>query len=158
MIKLLMCNINYVKEVNVPTSFIKNKYSKSEYYLISLGLKKFYNISSFDVIYENGKPFIKDKNIYISISHDKDYVICAFSDDLVGCDIQFFNKKASINKLLNISEDINYIDSTILFSKKEAIVKLHGTSLKNINDYNIEDYVFLTYKTNKYVINMASKK
>ena len=31
MIKLLMCNINYIKEVNVPTSFIKNKYSKSEY-------------------------------------------------------------------------------------------------------------------------------
>ena len=157
MIKLLLINNKNNKEIEVPISFIKNKYSKNEYYLIKKGLKMFFNIDEFEVIYKNGKPFIKDKKVYISISHDKDLILCAFSDKLVGADIQFYNNLANINKVLNIDEKLDYKDSIEIFSKKESIVKMYGKSLKNINDYDINNYSFITYKTKYYVINCVSE-
>ena len=121
-------------------------------------LKVNINKKSFEVIYKNEKPYIKNEEIYISISHDRDYVVVAFSDRLVGCDIQFYNDKVKINKLIGLDNNVNYNDSIDLFSKKEAIIKLHGSKLKNINDYDIGDYSFISYKTKYYVINVACQK
>ena len=157
MIKILLINNNINREIEVPISFIKNKYSKNEYYLIKNGLKKFFNIDKFEIEYVNGKPYIKDKEVYISISHDKDLILCAFSDKLIGADIQFYNNNVNINKLLNINNDINNNESIDIFSKKEAIVKMYGKSLKNMNDYDISKYNFLSYKTKHFVINCVSE-
>ncbi len=37
---------------------------------------------------ENGKPFLKDSNLFISISHSYDLVACAVSDKPIGIDIE----------------------------------------------------------------------
>ena len=157
MIRILLINNSFNKEIDVPISFIKNKYSKNEYFLIKYGLKKFFDIDNFEIYYKNGKPFINIENVYISISHDRDLILCAFSDKLIGADIQFYKKNIKINSLLSIDENIDYKEAVDLFSKKESIVKLYGKSLKNINDYDINNYSFLTYKTKNYVINCVSE-
>lgn len=48
-----------------------------------------YNICSPEFAYgENEKPYLKDSDIYFSISHSEDYAICAVSDAEIGCDIE----------------------------------------------------------------------
>ena len=74
----------------------RNRIKKDNYlsiyaeYLLSELLKE-YNIDYNDItILENeyGKPYIKDNNIYYSISHSNEYVIVCINDSPIGIDIQ----------------------------------------------------------------------
>ena len=46
-------------------------------------------ISDFALEYgKNGKPYIKDKDIYFNLSHSENTVMCAVSDMEIGCDVE----------------------------------------------------------------------
>lgn len=149
-LKILKININS-KKINVSFN-IKNKYYNAEYYLIKKGLYKYFNIDKFKIMYtKNGKPYLNN-GIYLSISHDREIVVVALSNVPVGIDIQYYRKLnnnvlANIKKLLNIKSNI-----ITNFSIKEAILKLNGDILKNINNYDISDYHVLYHYSKKYII------
>ena len=101
-------SINNDIDLEVPENFITSKYSKLEYSLIKDGLKRLYNIDEFKVLYtDNGKPYLKDLNIYISISHSQDYVCFCFSEEEIGIDIQHFREiKDNIKKYINVDKSL----------------------------------------------------
>ena len=149
-LKILKININS-KKINVSFN-IKNKYYNAEYYLIKKGLYKYFNIDKFKIMYtKNGKPYLNN-GIYLSISHDREIVVVALSNVPVGIDIQYY-RKLNNNVLTNIKKLLN-IKSNIItnFSIKEAILKLNGDILKNINNYDISDYHVLYHYSKKYII------
>ena len=100
---------------------------------------------------KNGKPYLNN-GIYLSISHDREIVVVALSNVPVGIDIQYY-RKLNNNVLTNIKKLLN-IKSNIItnFSIKEAILKLNGDILKNINNYDISDYHVLYHYSKKYII------
>ena len=155
-IKVLRININS-KKINVSFNS-ENKYYNAEYYLIKRGLHKYFNIDKFKIMYtKNGKPFL-DNDVYLSISHDKDIVVVALSNVRVGIDIQYY-RKLDIDKLNNMNKLLNVSSNTITnFSIKEAILKLNGDILKNINNYDISDYHVISHITKKYIITCVYPK
>lgn len=149
-LKILKININS-KKINVSFNS-ENKYYNAEYYLIKRGLHKYFNIDKFKIMYtKNGKPYLNN-GIYLSISHDREIVVVALSNVPVGIDIQYY-RKLNNNVLTNIKKLLN-IKSNIItnFSIKEAILKLNGDILKNINNYDISDYHVLYHYSKKYII------
>ena len=40
----------------------------------------------------NGKPYLKDKDIFFNLSHSEEYVLCGISNSEIGCDIQKVGK------------------------------------------------------------------
>lgn len=149
-LKILKININS-KKINVSFNN-ENKYYNAEYYLIKKGLHKYFNIDKFKIMYtKNGKPYL-DNDIYLSISHDKEIVVIVLSNIPVGIDIQYY-RKLNNNVLTNINKMLNIKGNTITnFSIKEAILKLNGDILKNINNYDINDYHIISHYTQKYII------
>ena len=153
-------SINNDIDIEVPEYFITSKYSKLEYSLIKEGLKRLYNIDKFEIVYtENGKPYLKDLNIHISISHSQDYVCVCFSEEEIGIDIQHFKEiKDNIKKYINVDKSLSDKDTIIEISKREAAIKLEGLRLMNINDINLEKYNFKIYSNKLFVIVVATKK
>ena len=147
-------------DIEVPEYFITSKYSKLEYSLIKDGLKRLYNIDNFKVLYtDNGKPYLEDLDIYISISHSEDYVCVCFSEEKIGIDIQHFKEvKDNLKKYLNIDKSLSNKDTIIEISKREAAIKLEGLRLMNINDINFENYKYKIYSNKRFVIVVATKK
>ncbi len=46
-------------------------------------------IDKFEIIYgRNGKPYIKNEDIYFNLSHSEERVFCAISSKEVGCDVE----------------------------------------------------------------------
>lgn len=102
---------------------------------------------------ENGKPYLENyPNIYFSLSHSGDYVVCAFSDKEVGVDIQehrelktdiagrFFSSedKELLQKLAGrktdgdgeSGKDIRPEDFYHMWAVKEAYMKLTGEGMR----------------------------
>ena len=87
-----------------------------------------------------GKPYLKGKeNIYFNVSHSRDYVVCAFSDNEVGIDIQVHKKwkkelaqrffSEEDKKLLARLENEGFAPSEMFFcmwTVKESYMKLTG--------------------------------
>lgn len=119
-------------------------------YLIQLGVKeRLYMESglqaeaaplSLSYIYgENGKPYLKEYgNIFFSLSHSGNYVLCAFSEREIGADIQehrsvkegladrFFSK-ADKQLMERLGTDAGFYD---IWSVKEAFMKLTGEGMQ----------------------------
>ncbi len=80
-----------------------------------------------------GKPYLIDSNFEFNISHTKNTVVCAFSKDKIGIDIetvreidlQYFETVFSIQEMKTIkAEDINKFYE--IWTKKEALAKAVG--------------------------------
>ena len=69
------------------------------------------------IIYnEYEKPLLKDGSVFFNLSHSGQWVICAMSDEVIGCDIE---KIAPIEiSLANMLEDSEYID---IMSQEEEL-------------------------------------
>ncbi len=114
---------------------------------------------------ENGKPYISGRDdIFISISHSDNFIVCAVSDSPVGIDtekIRQYNPKLA-NKYFT-EEDIAYISNsdkafTEIWTKKEAALKISGEGIKGIK--NPELFKGVEYETiifEDYVISWAIK-
>lgn len=103
------------------------------------------NIAPKDLIIKNselGKPFLAShQNIDFSISHSGESVVMAIADRPVGIDIEKIDLNIDVTGMskmvFSVSEN-NLINNNIqnfflLWTKKEALFKAHGTGF--INDY-----------------------
>ena len=153
-IHILLGNItNKNNKYKTPKYFKKNIYSDLEYYLIKEGLNKFYNIKKFKILYTpNGKPYIKNKNIHISITNSKHLVGVVFSRKEIGIDIEYIKKDVNnIKKYIKLESKTNNVDTIIEFCKRESNIKKNGLTLKNINELNINKEGFIIYNNNHYI-------
>ena len=109
-------------------------------------LKEEYNIDSFTIIKnEFGKPYLKDNQLYFSISHDIDTCAIAISSSEIGIDLEYLNyNERVINKyfydaekeIMAKSNNLKY-DFTKIWVKKEAYLKMKGTGL-NFGKENVD--------------------
>ena len=153
----------------------RNRISKDNYlsiyaeYLLCNLLKE-YNIDYENITIienENGKPYIKDSNIYYSISHSGQYVIVCINDLPIGIDIQERKNSKKNDFVLNESEyKYDYID---IFSLKESYIKCIGSNISHMKDitFNLDNkilsnkdgYEFIQIKDiPNYVISICIKK
>ena len=158
--KYLIKSINsFDNNITIPKKYIKNKYSKLEYYLIKKGLKEFFDIDKFELDYSrNGKPFLNN-NVFISISHSEDLVIVAFSKNPIGVDLEY--KKVlpkSLNTFLKLDKNLDNIEVLKEFCKREAIIKLEDKTLKSINDLNVLDYKYEVNEKENYLFVIVKHK
>lgn len=124
---------------------------------------------------ENGKPYADNTDIFFSISHSKEYVVCAVDKDGIGVDIEQI--RAVEPRITNIScteSDKEYIFGTksrdtfdadslerffVVWTAKEAYLKCKGTGivdLKTVSYNDIAPYC-KTFNEYGYVISVYSK-
>lgn len=118
----------------------------SSHDLLKKILKEEYNIDSFIIIKnEFGKPYLKDNQLYFSISHDIDTCAIAISSSEIGIDLEYLNyNERVINKyfynaekeIMAKSNNLKY-DFTKIWVKKEAYLKMKGTGL-NFGKENVD--------------------
>ena len=118
----------------------------SSHDLLKKILKEEYNIDSFTIIKnEFGKPYLKDNQLYFSISHDIDTCAIAISSSEIGIDLEYLNyNEKVINKyfydaekeIMAKSNNLKY-DFTKFWVKKEAYLKMKGTGL-NFGKENVD--------------------
>ena len=100
------------------------------------------------IINNNGKPFIKDSNIFVNISHSNNNVAVAISNKEIGIDIEDKNNKNIKYKKINNLEEL---------CKKEAYTKMLGESLLNTIDKKV--YLdFINKSNNNYYSYICAKK
>ncbi|MBO5869812.1 MAG: 4'-phosphopantetheinyl transferase superfamily protein [Clostridia bacterium] len=104
---------------------------------------------------ENGKPFAENADVFFSISHSKDYVVCAVDDNEIGVDIEQIRQVES--RITNIScteRDKKYIfgeaDSETLtpemlnrffevLTAKEAYFKYIGSGIVGLKTIDYDE-------------------
>ena len=149
----------------------KSADSKKESKLLAINLGNSVLKRDIKIEYEeSGKPYIKDSDFSISISHSKDMALVAINENAVGADIEVirpFNKKL-INTYFT-PDEIAFIDSDEKFftvwTVKEAYLKLTGVGLKGIKKLNvvqdgrifIKDHNVLTKAQDGYVFSIVFK-
>lgn len=90
---------------------------------------------------EHGKPSLKNHpEVYFNISHCKNAVACAVSEKPIGIDVEMLGRyKESLARYVLNDEEFNAVQAsenpdlkfTILWTKKEAVLKLVGTGVSN---------------------------
>lgn len=90
---------------------------------------------------ENGKPYLKDGDIYFSISHSGNVAACVVSKYPVGCDVEKVRKvdlkiakrffcEQEVDELYSLKNDSDRIDAFFrLWTLKESYVKAVGKGL-----------------------------
>lgn len=129
-----------------------------------------YNIYNYEIIKnKNGKPYLKNSNLFFNISHKKDIIVIAVSDNEVGIDIEYIDKDKEIKKALLNSffskNEINYIDNNIenffeVFTKKESYIKMLGkrvAEIKYVDIFNL-NCNFNTFRYKDFVVTVCSVK
>ncbi len=100
---------------------------------------------------EYGKPYLKGKeNLYFNISHSRNYVVCAFSNQEVGIDIQVHRKgKGNIVRRFFPPEDQQLMERLVregadperiffrMWAVKEAYMKLTGEGMRQGLDQSV---------------------
>ena len=113
----------------------------SSHDLLKKILKEEYNIDSFTIIKnEFGKPYLKDNQLYFSISHDIDTCAIAISSSEIGIDLEYLNyNERVINKYFYDAEKeiMAKSNNTKIWVKKEAYLKMKGTG-RNFGKENVD--------------------
>lgn len=119
------------------------------YLLLRFALKE-NEIENFEIVIgENGKPFLKDGEMFFNISHCAEGVAVVLDTALVGIDVQElgdFNEKVtkrffdeSENKKINASPNMAKA-FTRIWTLKESAIKCEGKSLANLGEFSFGDY------------------
>ena len=133
------------------------------YQLLKRGLKEMYGIQDNPLFEynEHGKPSIVGRpEIFFNLSHCKEAVLCAISDEPVGVDVESvrsFNE--SLVRYTMNDEEVKRIESSEdqavafirLWTMKEAALKLKGTGISNdvkqvLQDENLQFETFVDTK------------
>lgn len=112
-------------------------------------LKKGFSISDVEIDYtSNGKPFLKNvKNIHFSISHSDDLLVIVIDNKNIGVDIERIRDyDLKINSIIKYNAKSNE-DFFREWTKREAVIKLKGLALKDINSL---DYTGINFKVRRY--------
>ncbi len=156
-----------------------NRHSLCGRVLLGYILKKYYGIDSFSYRYgEGGKPYLENSDIYFSISHSGNYVVCCISEKEIGCDIEkikdynpkvgkrFFTGKEA--ELLE-NKDTEDIFFARLWTLKESILKKEGTGISGgLDTYCFADYIgeesfnaygysFFSHRFGEYMLSVCSE-
>ncbi len=114
----------------------KSKYSSKE--LLSRILAQFYKIKNAEIERtKNGKPYLanREASLHFSISHTKELIFIAFSEDNIGLDAERLDRKVDYEKIRTKFplDEQKEISSTESFLKhwvaKESVVKYLGGTL-----------------------------
>ncbi|MBL7818680.1 MAG: 4'-phosphopantetheinyl transferase superfamily protein [Saprospiraceae bacterium] len=81
-----------------------------------------------------GKPFFKDSNVHLSLSHSGDYVVGIISEQPVGIDVQYLTPKVeriaprvmNENKFKNLDVNNPLEHLHVYWCAKEALYKAYG--------------------------------
>ena len=105
-------------------------------------------INNLDIEYsKNGKPYLKNKNIYFNISHKKDYVITIISNKNIGVDIEYIDEnkinKSTLKYFSTKTEEKNINNKELyftIFSLKESYLKMKDILFdKNMIEFEINN-------------------
>ena len=148
----------FIKE-QLGSSILLNDVLENTYFIDCETLEYYYN--------ESGKPYLKDKNIYFSLSHSNGIVALTISKEEIGLDIELI-KDVKDNLAKKIMNDIEYNTYQSLnkeskkiyffevWTSKEAYIKKLGTSITlNPSNISIEEDVLLkkiSISSNEYMI------
>ena len=126
-----------------------------------------------------GKPYIQNNPLYYSISHSHDYVVCAFSKNKIGIDIekirdvdiQIMNQFATPNEKKYILKSKKQLFNRFftIYTLKEAYFKMMGKNLNNMlnieftinknyiscSDFKVKVYIIKT--VNNYIISICEQ-
>ena len=140
--------------------YIKENANAKE--LLKESLKKDYNISDYEIIYnEYNKPYLKNKKIYFNISHSNGTIVLVISDKEIGVDVEYFVYKESVvrkyftnneqNEILNSTNKV--YDFTRIWVMKEAFVKMKGIGISygliNVDTNKIKEQIELIENADK---------
>ena len=129
-------------------------------------LKNEYKIFNYDIIKnKNGKPYLKDNNVFFNISHKKDIIGIAVSKKAIGLDIEYIDSLKPINdsvlkhffsnsERLHIKSNKDLLE---IWTKKEAYIKLIGGKVvdtKKVDTFNL-NVKFNNFKINDYIITIC---
>lgn len=152
------------------------------YVLLSNGLERLGMSTHFinEIMFNDfGKPYIKGCPIYFNISHSKEIVVCALSNQTeIGIDIEYiqpicfrnFRPFMLSSEWSKIKEEDNCLDEFYHYwTQKEAVLKADGSGLstnlrsfeiKNGRTYINNDFFYVTnlYIEDNYCCNLAIKK
>lgn len=157
------------EKINRMKNRTSQKLSLASYMLARKGIADATGISSDMILFEegiNGKPYAKGIDIYFNVSHSGNIAVCAVSDTPVGIDIEML-RKVNVNvankrfspkeKEYIFSEEVNQEQRFMeIWTKKEAYVKLLGTSIKDFLTFDVtEKKGIYTIKYNKYILSIA---
>lgn len=127
-------------------------------------LKNELNITNYELTFNKyNKPYLKNRNIYFNISHDKNTTVLVTSDKEIGVDIEYYTYKESVmKKYYNEFEQQEIINSnnkeyefTRIWVMKEAFVKMKGQGisygLQNVDTTRLKKQIMLI-SNEKYII------
>ena len=127
-------------------------------------LKNELNITNYELTFNKyNKPYLKNRNIYFNISHDKNTTVLVTSDKEIGVDIEYYTYKESVmKKYYNEFEQQEIINSnnkeyefTRIWVMKEAFVKMKGQGisygLQNVDTTRLKKQIKLR-SNEKYII------
>ena len=127
-------------------------------------LKNELNITNYELTFNKyNKPYLKNRNIYFNISHDKNTTVLVTSDKEIGVDIEYYTYKESVRKkYYNEFEQQEIINSnnkeyefTRIWVMKEAFVKMKGQGisygLQNVDTTRLKKQIKLI-SNEKYII------
>ena len=127
-------------------------------------LKNELNITNYELTFNKyNKPYLKNRNIYFNISHDKNTTVLVTSDKEIGVDIEYYTYKESVMKrYYNEFEQQEIINSnnkeyefTRIWVMKEAFVKMKGQGilygLQNVDTTRLKKQIKLI-SNEKYII------
>ncbi len=125
---------------------------------------------------KTGKPYIENCPIHFNISHCDNTLLCAFSYDEIGADIekirptslsvakQFFSDEEQkyIFGYIPTKDDLNSFNDPLTFEKfyriytlKEAICKKSGIGIKGLREADALLYFNCSFKKNNYIISIV---
>ena len=141
-------SLSVLKNMTKEKSKIKNIIKRKEFYASRILIKnlcKSFNIRYYGIIKnDSGKPYLKNRNENISISHSFPYVTGILNKKKqCGIDIEKIQKKIlKINHKFLSKSELNKIKNntkknTIYWTAKESLYKLKGEFLSFKNDIKI---------------------
>jgi 4'-phosphopantetheinyl transferase len=126
----------------------ENKRTLSVYseWLVKTTAAKILNtqIESIEIDHINGKPFIKNFPLFVSISHSGNFVAAAFSENEIGIDIEVLREtNLAVAKKFCTNDDLEFLNCKEtgknerffkIWTAKEAYLKITGDGIKGINN------------------------
>ena len=125
--------------------------------------------------HKNGKPYIKDCSVRFNISHCENTLLCAFSDEEIGADIEkvkpisisvlksFFSEEEQKYVLGKALSDCNFEDYSTpeilerfyrIYTLKEASCKKSGIGIKGLRDADALPLLDKSFKEKDFIISI----
>lgn len=114
---------------------------------------------------ENGMPYLEGSNLFVSISHSAEGVVCAISETTIGIDIEKIKTVTEkfINYVCNDKEkEYIFAEPTALpqrffavWTAKEAYLKKHGLQLGDIRTIDTFSFEKQFYTTEDFLITIV---